>query len=122
MTHSQKRARAQEAAKEYMLGVKLRRDSSQTTDKSLAGKFGCSEWTIHRAKNGLPAGALNEEDQNLVRQLAADKVEADKRLPMLTKQYLGDKHQVSQEAIELQLDLLGFVRPAPKRKQKAATA
>lgn len=122
MTDYQKRTRAKEAAQEYMLGVKLRRDSSQTTDKSLASKFGCSEWTVNRVKNGLPTSVLDEEDQAFMRVLAADKAEADKRLPMLTKEYLGYKHQVSHEAIDLQLELLGYVKPIHKRKKKVAAA
>ncbi|NWN92275.1 hypothetical protein HLV39_12315 [Marinobacter adhaerens] len=120
MTDYQKTARAKEAAQEYMRGVKLRRDASQTTDKSLADKFACSQWTINRAKNALPTNVLSEEDQALVRQLAADKIAASKQLPMLTKEYLGYKHQVSRDAIDLQLELLGFVKPAAKHKAGAA--
>lgn len=117
-----KKLRAQQAAKDYMLGAKLRRDSSQTTDKSLAEKFACSQWAINRVKNGLPTDVLDEEDKSFIRQLVADKAAADKRLPMLTKEYLGYKHQVSREAIDLQLELLGYVKPAPKRKKKVAAA
>tara|TARA_R110001583_G_scaffold25218_6_gene91450 strand:+ start:1984 stop:2349 length:366 start_codon:yes stop_codon:yes gene_type:complete len=119
MTDYQKQARAKEAAQEYMLGVKLRRDSSQTTDKSLAEKFGCSQWTINRVKNGLPTDVLDEEDKSLIRQLVADKAAADKRLPMLNKDYLMYKHQVSREAIDLQLELLGFVKPRAKSTETA---
>lgn len=122
MTKRTNQERARLAAQEYMTGVKLRRDASQTTDKSLADKFACSQWTINRAKNALPTNVLSEEDQALVRQLAADKIAASKQLPMLTKEYLGYKHRVSRDAIDLQLELLGYVKPIHKRKKKVAAA
>ncbi|MGO1500818.1 MAG: hypothetical protein ACTHWH_05995 [Marinobacter sp.] len=116
------RQRARQAAKEYMVGAKLRRDSGQLADKSLADKFACSEWAIKRARYGLPTRALSEEDQALVRDCITDRAEIEKRLPMLTKEYLAYKHSVSHEAIDFQLELLGFVSPNAKRKEKAEIA
>lgn len=105
-----------------MGGAKLRRDSEQLADKSLKDKFACSEWTINRVKHGLPTSVLDEEDQVLVRMLIAEKVEIDRKLPLLTKEYLGHKYQVSREAIDIELDLMGFESPKARRKKKAATA
>lgn len=122
MTERLKRERARRAAREYMTGVKLRRDSRQLANKSLGSKFDCSERTINRVKQGLPTSVLSEEDQALVRLLTAEKVQIDKKLPALTKEYLGYKHQVSRDAIDLQLELLGFAVREIKDNSKGAVA
>ncbi len=122
MTDNLMKLRARQAAADYMGGAKLRRDSEQLADKSLKDKFACSEWTINRVRHGMPTSVLDEEDQVLVRKLIAEKVETDKKLPRLTKEYLGYKYQVSREAIDMELDLAGFVNPKAKRKKKVAAA
>ncbi|GGE75821.1 hypothetical protein GCM10011533_30210 [Streptosporangium jomthongense] len=122
MTHYQKRLKAREAAREYMAGAKLRRDSEQLADKVLAAKFGCNEVTIKRVKNRLPVGVLDEDDQKLIRLCAREKAELDQKIIRLTKAALSRQYQVSQEAINIELDLMGFKSSRVKRKKKATTA
>ncbi|MFP3979151.1 hypothetical protein [Marinobacter sp. KMM 10035] len=122
MNHHARRLRARQAAQDYMAGAKLRRDSEQLSDKSLAKKFACNEGTIKRVKSCMPVGVLVEEDQKLIRLCAREKVELDQRVARLTKEALCYRHQVSREAIDIELDLMGFESPKAKRKKKAATA
>ncbi len=122
MTYYRNRQRARLAAKDYMRGTRLRRDSEQLADKSLKDKFACSEWTINRVKNGLPTNVLNEEEQTWVRGCIAEKAVIDRQLPMLTKEHLCHHYQVSREAVDIELNLLGFESPKAKRKKKVSAA
>lgn len=115
MTDQLKRIRAQQAAKDYMLGAKLRAQAEQLSDKSLAGKFGCNEWTIKRVKHALPTGVLDDDDQSLVRQCASEKTSLDKKVRTLTKAALCYSYKVSHEAIDLELELMGYEKPKRKR-------
>lgn len=122
MTDHLMKLRARQAAADYMVGAKLRCDAEELADKSLAKKFACNEGTIKRVKQHMPVGVLDEEDQKLIRLCAKEKEELDQRVSRLTKTALCHRYQVSQDAINVELDLAGFVNPKTKRKKKVAAA
>ncbi len=65
--------RARQAAKDYMHGAYLRAQSEELSDKLLGVKFGCSSFTIKKVREHMPVVALDDEDQALIRQCAAEK-------------------------------------------------
>lgn len=112
--------RARQAAKDYMHGADLRAQSEELSDKLLGVKFGCSSFTIRKVREHMPVVALDDEDQVLIRQCAAEKARIDQQLPKLTKSYLSRHYQVSPEAIDIELDLVGWEDPRIQRKKRRA--
>lgn len=114
--------RARQAAKDYMGGASLRAESSELSDKKLAGKFACNVTTIKRVREHLRVTVLDEEDQELIRQCVAERSRIDEQLPKLTKAYLCCHYDVSVEALDLELELAGWEDPRHKRKSQGAAA
>lgn len=112
--------RARKAAKDYMHGADLRAQSEELSDKLLGVKFGCSSFTIRKVREHMPVVALDDEDQALIRQCAAEKARIDQQLPKLTKSYLSRHYQVTPEAIDIELDLVGWEDPRILRKKRRA--
>lgn len=114
--------RARKAALEYIRGANLRGESEELSDKVLAGKFACHASTIRKVRKHLPVTALETGDQELIRQCAAEKARIDDQLPQLSKEYLARHYDVSAEAIDIELQLLGWEDPRLKRKNRKAAA
>lgn len=112
--------RARQAAKDYIHGANLRAQSEELSDKLLGVKFGCSSFTIRKVREHMPVVVLDDEDQALIRQCAAEKARIDQQLPKLSKSYLSRHYQVSLEAIDIELDLVGWEDPRIQRKKRRA--
>jgi len=122
VTDQMAKLRAREAAKDYMLGAKLRIQAEELSDKSLAKKFTRNEATIKRVKLNMPVRVLDKEDQDLIRLCIREKDRLDRRLGSLTKACLAVQYQVTTDAISLELDFAGFESPKAKRKKKVSAA
>lgn len=114
--------RARKAAKDYMHGAHLRAEAAELSDKSLAGKFACHLTTIKKVRDYMPVTALDQDDQDLIRQCAAEKARIDAQLPRLTKAFLTRHYGVSTEALDLELELAGWEDPRAKSKNREAVA
>ncbi len=110
------------AAKDYMRGATLRADSDELSDKRLAGKFACHVTTIKRVREHMPVTALDEDDQALIRECVKEKARIDAQLPTLSKTYLCKHYGVSEEAMDIELELAGWEDPRQKRKKQRAAA
>lgn len=105
-----------------MSGASLRAESEELSDKRLAGKFACGVATIKRIREHLPVAALDEDDQELIRQCVAERSRIDGQLPRLSKVYLCRHYGISVEALDLELELAGWEDPRQKRKNQGAAA
>lgn len=110
--------RARQAAKDYMHGATLRVQSDELSDKVLAGKFACHVSTIKRIREHLPVSVLDDDDQVLIRQCAAEKARIDAQLAKLTKAFLTKHYGVSSDAIDVELELAGWEDPRTLRKSR----
>ncbi|KMQ75284.1 hypothetical protein Msub_11486 [Marinobacter subterrani] len=91
-----------------MHGASLRAESAELSDKCLAGKFACHVTTIKKVREHMPVSALDQDDQELIRQCAAEKARIDVQLPRLTKAFLTRHYGISTEALDLELELAGW--------------
>jgi len=119
-TNHLSKLRARQAAKDYMHGADLRAQSEELSDKLLAAKFACHVSTIKKVREHMPVAVLDDEDQALIRQCAAEKARIDQKLPKLSKSYLSRHYQVSPEASDIELDLAGWEDPRIQRKKRRA--
>lgn len=110
--------RARKAAKDYMYGAGLRSQSDELADTVLAVKFECHVTTIKRIREHMPVSVLTHEDHALIRECAAEKARIDERLPKLSKAYLTRHYGISMEALDIELDLAGFVDPRTQKKKR----
>ena len=121
-TNHLSKMRARQVAKDYMHGADLRAQAEELSDKLLAVKFGCSSFTIRKVREHMPVVALDDDDQALIRQCAAEKARIDAQLPRLTKAFLTRHYGVSTEALDIELELAGWEDPRAKSKNRGAVA
>ena len=110
--------RARKAAKDYMYGANLGAQSDELSDTVLAVKFECHVSTIKRIRERIPVSVLTREDHALIRECAAEKARNDQPLPKFSKAYLTKHYGISVEALDIELDLAGFVNPRTQKKKR----
>lgn len=114
---------ARRAALAYIRRAPKRAEQLELSDRMLASKFECAPSTIKRTKAHGKVRALNEAEQQLVRQCAREHDRLERENRKFTKQYLAVQYNVPVCAINRQLQILGFENPLNrKNKDRRAAA
>lgn len=114
--------RARKAANDYMAGIPIRQQADELSVKRLAGKFACTVYAINRALENMPAPGLTAEDGRLIRECHAEHVRLSTQAHRLTMNALSKHYGIPVAAIQVELDLAGFVNPTRKAGGQAVPA
>lgn len=122
MTSRFEKVRARRAAEEYMQGMEVRAREMQLSDKALAAKWECSIESIKRVRQGQTVEVIDEFDHDLIRACMKERDRLAAQTAGLTKPALAHRHQVTTHAIDIELDLLGWVNPVRSGKRREVPA
>jgi len=114
--------RARKAAQDYMAGVPIRQQADELSVKRLAAKFACTVYAINRALENLPAPGLTYEDGKLIRECNAEHLRLSAQAQRLTLNALARHYGITVGAIQVELDLAGFVNPMRKAPDRVVPA
>ena len=103
--------RARKAANDYMAGIPVRQQADELSVKRLAAKFSCTVYAINRALENMPAPGLTYEDGKLIRECHAEHLRLSSQAQRLTMNALSKHYGIPVGAIQVELDLKGFVNP-----------
>lgn len=107
--------RARKAAKEYIRGNQVRIDANELSPLSLAGKFAVSEYAIKRAIAHTPVSSLTDREAALVRQCHGEHQKLLRVSERLSKACLAVQYRTTQNAINIELELMGYAGPRKVR-------
>ena len=114
--------RARKAANDYMAGIPIRQQADELSVKKLAAKFSCTVYAINRALENMPAPGLTYEDGKLIRECYAEHQRLATQAQRLTMSALSKNYSIPVAAIQVELDLQGFVNPMRQADDRVVPA
>lgn len=94
-----------EICRQYLKGRKLRLQAKELSNASLAVKFECSERTIAKIANHMPA-SVPEDEQRIIRACISERDRLKSEAAELSMHRLGKQHGLSKSSIAAHLEYL----------------